>query len=74
MAGFLLGFRKWTLAVIYLVIAVALLLAGKIPKEDWLGEVTKVVTAFMATNVGEHLLAIGKDWVAKLGDKNETES
>lgn len=71
---FLVGFRKFTLAAVYLVVAIVLLLAGVIPAEGWLQHVTSVVVAFMGTNIGEHLIAVSKEWInTKMGNKNETE-
>lgn len=60
---FLAGFRKFTMAVVFLITAVALLLAGYIPSEGWLSDVGSVMTAFMATNLGEHIITIGKKWI-----------
>jgi len=65
MKGFkwLVGFRKFTIAIIYLVVAVVLLLTGEIPKADWLENVSKTIMAFFATNIGEHLINVGKVWI-----------
>ncbi len=60
---FLTGFRKWTMAIVFLVVAVALLCAGFIPSDTWLDNVAEVMVAFMATNVGEHIISVGKRWV-----------
>jgi len=56
------GFRKWSMAVIFLTVAVALLLVGAIPSVDWLSNVKDVMVAFMATNIGEHLISTVKGW------------
>lgn len=60
---FLTGFRKFTMAVIFLMVAVALLVLEYIPAQGWLSDVGSVMTAFMATNVGEHIIAIGRQWI-----------
>jgi len=65
MLSFITGFRKWTLALLYLAVAIVLLSLDVIPKDDWLKHVSSVVIAFFATNVGEHLIKIGKDMAAK---------
>ena len=65
MLGFLRGFRKFTMAGIFLLVAIILLLAGEVPREDWLKHVSSVIVAFMATNVGEHILEVAKDWVKR---------
>ena len=57
------GFRKFIMALVFLATAVALLLAGYIPSEGWLADVGSVMTAFMATNLGEHIIEIGKKWI-----------
>ena len=62
---FLTGFRKWTMSIIFLTVAVVLLLTGFIPKETWLDNVSEVMVAFMATNVGEHIINAVKGWVKK---------
>ena len=63
MFKFLTGFRKFTMSLIFLLVAIILLMAGEIPKEDWLKYVSDVMVAFMATNVGEHIINVVKDWV-----------
>lgn len=60
---FLTGFRKWTMSIIFLIVAVTLLLMGEIPEKDWLDNVSEVMVAFMATNVGEHIINVGKTWI-----------
>jgi len=65
MLSFITGFRKWTLALLYLIIAITLLSLDIIPKDDWLKNVSSVIIAFFATNVGEHLINIGKDMASK---------
>jgi len=51
------------MSLIFLLVAIILLMAGEIPKEDWLKYVSDVMVAFMATNVGEHIINVVKDWV-----------
>ena len=60
---FLTGFRKWTMAVIFLTVAVLLLVTGVLPSSTWLDNVAEVMVAFMATNVGEHIINVAKEWV-----------
>jgi len=66
----LVGFRKWTMAVIFLAVAVGLLVTGVIDQTDWLDNVSEVMVAFMATNVGEHLIAVGKKWIEERNKKD----
>jgi len=63
MLKFLLGFRKFTLTAIYLLVAILLLVLGVIPAEGWLEQVTAAVVAFLGTNIGEHLLNLGKEYL-----------
>ena len=63
MKGLLTGFRKFTMAIIFLVVAVTLLLYGVIPADDWMKHASSVIVAFMATNVGEHIISVGKEWI-----------
>ena len=63
MKGFLNGFRKWSMAIIFLAVAVVLLVFEQVPSVDWMDNVSEVMVAFMATNVGEHILNVTKEWV-----------
>ena len=60
---FLVGFRKFTVAIIFLVVSLGLLLGGVVTGGDFMKYNSSVIVAFMATNIGEHLLEIGKTWV-----------
>lgn len=70
MKEFITGFRKFTMALAFLVVAISLLLAGYVPADDWLKHVGAVMTAFMATNVGEHIIAVGKEWIKERQKKD----
>jgi len=59
----LVGLRKFIAWSIYLAVAIVLLLTGIIPGEDWLGHITTGTVAFFSTNIGEHLINLGKDWI-----------
>ena len=63
--GVLSGFRKFAMASIYLVVAIVLVLFGVIPETDWLSNTKDVMVAFMATNVGEHILNTVKQYLGK---------
>jgi type IV secretory pathway VirB2 component (pilin) len=63
MLKILTGYRKFTMAIVFLLVAVLLLTAGIVPSDDWLKHVSSVMIAFMATNVGEHIISVGKEWV-----------
>jgi len=60
---YLQGFRKFTMAVLFLVVAIILLVSSSIPADDWLKHVSSVMIAFMATNIGEHIIGVTKDWL-----------
>jgi len=63
MLNFLNGFRKWSLAIIYLAVSVALLVTGQIGSVDWMKYTSEVIAAFMATNIGEHAVNVTRDWL-----------
>ena len=63
MKEFITGFRKFTMAMVFLIVAVVLLSLEMVPADDWLKQVGSVLTAFMATNLGEHIIKVGKEWV-----------
>ena len=63
MKDWITGFRKFTMAMVFLTVAVVLLSLDMIPKDDWLKQVGAVMTAFMATNLGEHIIKVGKEWI-----------
>ena len=56
------------MAIIFIVVAVTLLLVGMIPSDDWLKNVSTVIVAFMATNIGEHIINVAKDWIKGNGN------
>jgi len=63
MKELLTGYRKFTMALVFLVVAVCLLVFDVVPKEDWMKHAASVMIAFMATNVGEHIINVGKEWL-----------
>jgi len=58
----LVGFRKFTVVIIFLCVSLGLLLAELMTGSEWVQYNSQVVIAFMATNVGERLLNLGKDY------------
>lgn len=65
---FLNGFRKWSMAALFLGTAVILLITKQIPSKGWIEAVGAVMIAFFGTNVGEHIIDAAKEWVAKRKD------
>lgn len=63
--SFLTGFRKFTMAVLFLVIALILLVVHYISGSEFITTSRDVVVAFMATNVGEHIIGAVKQWITK---------
>ena len=57
----MVGFRKFTFGILFFTISLILLMFGQITGADWIKYNAGVVTAFFATNVGEHIIGIGKD-------------
>ena len=64
------GFRKWSMALLFIVIATVLLVMGYIPGQDWMKQMSTVMAAFFATNVGEHIISAVKEW----GDSKKIET
>lgn len=60
--AFLVGFRKLALALVFLTIAVVFRVLDYIPAKGWIEAVGSVMTAFMATNIGEHVVNAIKGW------------
>lgn len=64
MLEFLVGFRKFITFMIYFIVLVAFVLFDIIDGGQFVDGAKAGVTAFMATNVGEHLLKLGKEYVS----------
>jgi len=56
------GFRKLSMGIIFVLVATILLVMGYVPSDDWMKNVSAVVIAFMSTNLGEHIVAVAKEW------------
>lgn len=69
MKGYLVGFRKFAMAAIFLLVSIVLLIMGEVPNQDWMKHVSSVMIAFMATNVGEHIIKVGKEWISEKSKK-----
>ena len=61
--SFLTGFRKFTYGLIFLTISLILLMFEIVDGADWIKYNKEVAVAFMATNVGEHIIQVAKTWV-----------
>jgi len=71
MLDFLVGSRKFLLAILFMSVSLFLLISGKIPAEDWLKHMTTVMVAFLGANISEHVIDMGKDWISKLKPENK---
>ena len=65
MINFLSGFRKFTMAIIFILVSLALLAMKFITGSEFISTTRDVVVAFMATNVGEHIIGAVKEWIKK---------
>lgn len=63
MLKFLTGFRKFTAFILYFAVTTVLMVAGLVTGDIYMREVTAGLGAFMATNIGEHLITVAKDWI-----------
>ena len=70
MKNILVGMRKFLMATIFLLISTTLLLFGIVPADTWMKHMAEVMVAFMATNIGEHIISIGKQWIEERGKKD----
>lgn len=59
----MVGFRKFTYGILFFSVSLVLMLTGYVTGEEWIKYNSTVVTAFFATNVGEHIINIGKEWI-----------
>lgn len=63
MFGFLVGFRKFLIMLVFIAIMVIFRLYNLVDGEQFSSNVQIAIVAFFGTNVGEHLLNLGKEWV-----------
>lgn len=63
MFGFLVGFRKFFAFFFYFVVCTVLMIMGYISGDHYMAQTTAGLTAFLGTNIGEHLLNLGKEWI-----------
>ena len=60
---FLIGFRKFTYGMIFFSVTLILLLFELINGTDFIKYNSDVAVAFMATNIGEHIINITKQYL-----------
>lgn len=60
---YLIGFRKFTMGATFLLVTLILLLNDVVSSGDFMKHNKEVIVAFMATNIGEHLINIGKKYI-----------
>ena len=41
-----------------------LLVFKQVPSTDWMDNMSEIMVAFMATNIGEHIINVAKGWVS----------
>lgn len=73
--GFLVGMRKFTAMMIFMAIMVIFRIHDLINGEQFAQNVQIALVAFFGTNIGEHLINLGKDWVTgKLKEITDAEA
>ena len=65
MLKFLIGFRKFTIILLLTTLLTVFLITGDVPGPDYAKALASLGTAFCATNVGEHLIEMGKEFFKK---------
>ena len=72
--GFLIGFRKFIIILIFLVCMVLLRIHDLITSTDFAANLQLAIVAYFATNIGEHALESLKYWISKKDISNEKNS
>lgn len=68
--AFLNGFRKLTICMVVIVVAVAFTISGHINGDQLTNVLTVTVPAYFAGNIGEHLTESVKEYIGKkFGEK-----
>ena len=65
----MVGFRKFLMGILFLLIAVVFRVFDLIDGAQFIDGTKTVVVAFFATNIGERMLDVGKDWIKKIVEK-----
>ena len=60
---FIVGLRKFTYGMVFLSVSLILLMFDIVEASDWIKYNKEVAVAFMATNIGEHLINLGKQYI-----------
>ena len=66
MFDFLVGFRKFTIIVLLTILLTVFLCTGDIPGPDYAKAISSLGTAFVATNIGEHIINMGKEFLKNM--------
>ena len=61
--GFLVGLRKFTIMLLYLLVMVWFRLEDLVDGSQFAENVTKAVIAFFGMNISEHMINLGKNWL-----------
>ncbi len=62
--GFLIGFRKLVALLAYMLVMTYLILKHYVTGAEFAGNVTTALVAYFGTNISEHVINIGKDFIA----------
>ncbi len=62
--GFFVGYRKFVIMVLFLAIMVAFRLSELINGAEFAENLQIAVVAFFGTNLGEHVVNLGKEYVS----------
>jgi len=69
---FLLGFRKLTVMLLFLITMILFRIFNYIDGAQFAENLQLAVVAFFGANIGEHLLNLGKEFIkSKLKDNND---
>ena len=62
---FLIGFRKFTLTLLAVVLLTTFLLTGHIDGKSYSTALSSMIVAFASSNIGEHIINLGKEYFNK---------
>ena len=66
MREFLTGFRKFIVVILAFILLTTFLITGHIPGVAYASAMGVICVGFFASNTGEHIVNMGKEWIKAL--------
>jgi len=70
LVGLLLGFRKFTVVVVFLLLTAGYCYLTLITGTEFLAAAKEIVYIYIAGNIGEHTIKLGADYVSNKKNKD----